>query len=105
MDFNKMAAFSRLQKYLNTSTSELSLEMVKDIATAFGKEVDVTDQTVASLVQLARENNVDKLADVLGQPEMMKKVMTIVMAPPPSAQEDDAMIVCPHCAEYICLNR
>lgn len=102
MDFSKLAGLSR---FMNLSTSDLTIEVVRDIAKVFGKEVDVTDDTVRAIADLARENNVDKLADVLGKPETMKRVMEIIMAPPPSAKQDDDLIICPHCSEYICLNR
>ena len=96
--FDKARQFSALAKYAGLTTDQLTREVVQDIATKLGFEVVVDDTKFGEVVNLLKANNVDGLADLIANNDVAEKVKSLLQ---PVAAQDDHMIICPHCGEYI----
>lgn len=94
-----MALNLSLLKYATLKSSELTAPIVMEIAKGLGIDAEVTDETMASLSNILKIENIESLADLLGSPTVFPKIQKLLMD---SVQAvDDNLIICPHCHEYI----
>lgn len=89
---------SLLFKYGNHTVGDLTAEVIVDIAQAFGITAKVTNETVADVVALLRASDIDKLADLMGRPEVLPKVMEMIQGTPEPTSE--IVRKCRHCNKF-----
>lgn len=88
-----------LLKYATLTSGQLTAPIVAEIAQGLGINADVTDETMESITSILKSGDVNTLADLLGSPTIFPKIKDLLIAS--AAPEDDNLIICPHCQEYI----
>lgn len=88
-----------LLKYATLTSEQLTAPIVMEIAQGLGINADVTDETMESITSILQSGDINTLADLLGSPTIFPKIKDLLIAS--ASAEDDNLIICPHCQEYI----
>lgn len=88
-----------LLKYANLTSSQLTAPIVMEIASGLGINASVTDETMGAISSILQSGDINTLADLLGSPSVFPKIQKLLIES--ANAEDDNLIICPHCREYI----
>lgn len=83
-------------KYGKLTSTDLSVDVVNDIATALGFGGHLDDTIVAAFSKLMVDEEFDTIAEVLSRPEVFPKVTALLM-PKRQAPVVDIIRYCPKC--------
>jgi len=90
-----------LMKYASLSLDQLTPKILQDVISAFGYERQVDEKLFHDVTDTLRNDDVDKLADIIQRPDIFNKVIPLLKAP---EQEGMDMIICPHCNGFVSLD-
>lgn len=90
-----------LLKYATMGSADLTTDALKDIASAFGYEIDPSEAMLGQVTALLKSDDIDKLADLASRPDVFNKIIPLIKPPEPEGVD---MIVCPHCNGFVLLD-
>lgn len=93
---SNLTAFASLARFLPMAISELTADDIQLIISTVVPGAVLTPQMASGIAQILAEDDVDRLADLLGKPETLAKLKTFVLPIPPT----EAVVQCPHCRDF-----
>lgn len=91
-----LQGFQLLQKYGGLKTADLTVDVLREITGVLDLNVIVDTPTTQAVVSMLAENNIDGVADLMGSPDMLPKVLELFRAPP---QPRSIVRECGHCGK------
>lgn len=80
---------SMLAKYANLKPEDLTVQLVGEIASSLGHEIDPTDELLQAAVTLLRGDSIHKAADLIQKPETMAKLVSLFVKSPEADVDDE----------------